>query len=91
MFDEKIIVTPSLERPVVSNLMTVAGVFVRLMKMHRILLEKVGRREVCTTAKPPTAFSGSLAPFKIAIVGVDGWCHRVVRVKHEAQSRRKEI
>ena len=86
MLDEEVVITPFLEVRIVGDGMSIAGIFVDLMKVDCVFFEEIARGEVGTTTEPPTAGTFSFASLKVAVVGVHGWSHGVVGMENEADA-----
>ena len=82
MWNMKVGIAPLLEVVVISNIVSVAGVFVHLMEMNCILFKQVGWCEICTSTKPPASLRFTISTLKIAIICVNGRSHWIVWMKH---------
>ena len=71
--------------------MTIAGIFVDLVKMDCILLKEIRRCQIGSAAKPPTSLNFSCATLKIPIIGVNCRGHWIVWMENQTDTRGKKI
>src|SRR5690606_17083426 len=84
--EPEVFIASALEARIPARVVIVAHALEDAVKMNRVLLEKIIRREVGAAAEP-----GAIALLDVAEVGVRRWHHRAARMEDERDARREEL